>query len=163
MIVTRGTAALVKTITAFTIAHSITLSLTVLCFVKVPQAPVEAAILLSIIFVASEIIRSQDGRPGLVDSFPWLIAFVFGLLHGFGFASALSEIGLPHRDIPLALLSFNIGVELGQFIFIAAVLCARQVMGGLLIPKWSFLTSRLLPYSIGSASMAWLFARLAQF
>jgi hypothetical protein len=162
IIVAGGTVTLLKAVTAFTIAHSITLSLAVLGFVKVPQAPVEAAILLSIIFGASEIIRSQEGKRGLADTFPWLIAFVFGLLHGFGFAGALSEIGLPQRDIPLALFSFNIGVELGQLIFIAAVLCTKYLVSGLFAPKWAFLTSRLLLYGIGSISTAWLFARLAQ-
>ena len=121
LIVRRGRALLI-TVTAFTIAHSITLSLATLGLVHVPGPPVEATIALSILLLAREIIRSDRGRPSLTAQWPWLVAFTFGLLHGFGFAGALTEIGLPQGDIPLALLAFNIGVEAGQLIFIAAVL-----------------------------------------
>ena len=113
---------LVATVTAFTVAHSITLALATLGVVHVPGPPVEATIALSILLLACEIARYHAGRPSLTAQWPWVVAFSFGLLHGFGFASALSEIGLPRGDIPLALFTFNVGVEIGQLIFIAAVL-----------------------------------------
>ncbi len=111
VLIVRGVGLLVKTITAFTIAHSITLALAALGVVHVPSAPVEAVIALSIVFVAAEIIHRWRGRSGLTERSPWIVAFTFGLLHGFGFAGALSEVGLPPDDIPLALLLFNLGVE----------------------------------------------------
>ncbi len=112
----------VTTITGFTVAHSITLAAASLGFVNVPQQPVEAVIALSIVFVAAEIVHHRRGRPSLARSQPWLVAFSFGLLHGLGFAGALSEIGLPEHAIPVSLLFFNVGVEIGQLLFIAAVL-----------------------------------------
>ncbi len=112
---------LVATVTAFTVAHSITLAAATLGWVHVSQAPVEATIALSIMFVAAEIIHGARGEPRLATRAPWLVAFVFGLLHGFGFAGALREVGLPQKDVPLALLFFNVGVEVGQLLFIAAV------------------------------------------
>jgi len=108
---------LLVTVTAFTVAHSITLSLATLGVVHVPGSPVEASIALSILLLACEIIRLQRGQASLTARWPWVVAFSFGLLHGFGFASALIDIGLPQGDIPLALLTFNIGVEIGQLIF----------------------------------------------
>ena len=122
MILVKGTRRLVATVTAFTVAHSLTLAAATLGFVHVPQAPIEATIAMSIVFVACEIVHSRQGRLGLTERWPWLVAFVFGLLHGFGFASALSEVGLPQNDIPVALLFFNLGVEVGQILFIAVVL-----------------------------------------
>jgi len=113
VLIVRGVGLLVKTITAFTVAHSITLGLATLGYVHVPSAPVEATIALSIVFVASEILRSRRGERGLTERAPWLVAGTFGLLHGFGFAGALSQVGLPANDIPLALLFFNVGVEAG--------------------------------------------------
>ncbi len=112
---------LIGTITAFTIAHSLTLAAATFGWVQVPQAPVEAAIALSIVFVAAEVIHTRQGHPGLAARKPWLVAFVFGLLHGLGFAGALREVGLPEHAIPLALAFFNIGVEIGQLLFVAAV------------------------------------------
>ena len=120
LIIAQGLWRLVKTVTAFTVAHSITLGLATLGFVHVPQSPVEAVIALSIVFVAAEIVRGWQGREGIAAQAPWLIAFAFGLLHGFGFAGALSEIGLPQGHIPLALLFFNVGVEAGQLFLSAA-------------------------------------------
>jgi hypothetical protein len=164
LIITRGTWSLIKTVTAFTVAHSITLSLAALGSVRVPPAPVEAVIALSIVFVAAEIVRSRQGRPGLTDRAPWVVAFTFGLLHGFGFAGALSEIGLPQLDIPLALFSFNVGVEIGQLLFIAAVFAiaavARQIMRHVALPQpvWAW---RVAPYVIGSVSAFWLIQRVA--
>ena len=113
---------LIATITAFTLAHSLTLAGATLGFIHLPGPPVEVAIALSIVFVAAEIIHSRRGNPGLTERYPWVVAFTFGLLHGFGFAGALAEIGLPQKAIPIALLFFNVGVEVGQLLFIAAVL-----------------------------------------
>ena len=122
VLIVRGVGLLVKTITAFTVAHSITLALATLGVVHVPSAPVEAVIALSIVFVASEILRSRRGERGLTERAPWLVAGTFGLLHGFGFAGALSQVGLPANDIPLALLFFNLGVEAGQLAFVVVAL-----------------------------------------
>ena len=112
---------LLATITAFTIAHSLTLTAATFGWVQVPQAPVEAVIALSIMFVAVEILHRHQGRTGIATGKPWIVAFVFGLLHGLGFAGALREIGLPDHAIPLALAFFNMGVEAGQLLFVAAV------------------------------------------
>ena len=130
LIIARGGWQVVKTVTAFTVAHSITLAAATLGLVHVPQRPVEALIALSIAFVATEIVRDRDGRAGLAARAPWIVAFAFGLLHGFGFAGALSEVGLPQGHIPLALLFFNLGVEVGQLVFIAAVLAGLALLGG---------------------------------
>lgn len=112
---------LVLTITAFTLAHSLTLAAAVLGVVSVPQGPVEAVIALSIVFVAAEIIYQRRGHKSLAIRKPWLVAFGFGLLHGLGFAGALTEIGIPEHAIPLSLALFNVGVEAGQLLFIAAI------------------------------------------
>ena len=128
MLIVSGRRKLIATITAFTLAHSITLALATLGVVNVPQSPVEAVIALSILFVAVEIVHWREGKEGLTRRTPWLVAFVFGLLHGLGFAGALTEIGLPEHAIPVALLFFNIGVEIGQLMFIAAMLLVYQVL-----------------------------------
>lgn len=162
LILTHGPWRLVKTITAFTIAHSITLALATLGFVQVPQAPVEAVIALSIVFVATEIVHGRYGREGLAARAPWIVAFAFGLLHGFGFAGALSEVGLPQGQIPVALLFFNLGVEAGQLLFIAAVLSAMAVVRRIRmpLPRWA----ELVPaYSIGTIAMFWVIQWVAQF
>jgi hydrogenase/urease accessory protein HupE len=122
VILVRGWRRVAVTVTAFTIAHSITLASATLGFVNVPRPPVEATIALSIMLVSVEILNARNGSPGLTVRFPWLVAFSFGLLHGFGFAGALAEVGLPQTAIPLALLFFNVGVEIGQLVFVAAVL-----------------------------------------
>lgn len=160
LLITRGRWMLVKTVTAFTVAHSITLALAVLGFVRVPQAPVEAVIALSIVFVAAEILRTRDGHPGITARAPWLVAFTFGLLHGFGFAGALTEIGLPQTHIPLALLFFNIGVEFGQLLFIAAVVICVFLIRRIRLPAWA---GRVPPYAIGSIAMFWVIQRVAAF
>jgi hydrogenase/urease accessory protein HupE len=116
------------TVTAFTIAHSITLAAATLGFVNVPGPPVEASIALSIVLVAAEILNARNGKPSLTARLPWLVAFSFGLLHGFGFAGALAEVGLPQHAIPVALLFFNLGVELGQLVFVAAVLSSAWLL-----------------------------------
>ena len=162
LLVTDGALRLVKTVTAFTVAHSITLALATLGFVHVPSAPVEAVIALSIVFVAAEIVRARRGAAGLTTRSPWIVAFAFGLLHGFGFAGALSEIGLPQGQIPLALLLFNVGVEAGQLLFVAAVLAyvALARRARLELPRWAQLAP---PYAIGSLATFWVIERVAGF
>ncbi|HEX7107678.1 MAG TPA: HupE/UreJ family protein, partial [Aestuariivirga sp.] len=153
---------LAKTITAFTVAHSITLAGAALGYFSLPQKPVEATIALSIAFVASELIKLKPGERRLSESYPWVIAFAFGLLHGFGFAGALKEIGLPQLDVPLALFTFNVGVEAGQLMFVGAVLIAFKAVSALLtvpIVPMRFTAA----YLIGTISMMWLFERLGSF
>jgi hydrogenase/urease accessory protein HupE len=163
LIVRRGRVLLI-TVTAFTIAHSITLSLATLGVVHVPGPPVEATIALSILLLACEIIRSDRGQPSLTAQWPWLVAFSFGLLHGFGFASALTEIGLPQGDIPLALFAFNVGVEAGQLMFIAAVLGALRLARWIKFPVVVERHARLATtYSIGIMAAYWFVERLAGF
>jgi hydrogenase/urease accessory protein HupE len=162
LLITRGFGRLVKTVTAFTVAHSITLALATLGLVHVPQRPVEAVIALSIVFVAAEIVHARRGREGMAARAPWMVAFTFGLLHGFGFAGALSEIGLPAGHIPLALFFFNVGVEVGQLLFIAAVLSLVALLrrGRMPLPGWAELVP---PYAIGSVAMFWVLQRIAAF
>ena len=162
LLLAAGTRRLVVAVTAFTAAHSITLAAATLGLVHVPPGPVEAAIALSIVFVAVEIIHARSGRPAFAARRPWLVAFAFGLLHGFGFAGALSEIGMPEGQIPVALLFFNIGVEAGQLLFVAAVLglAATARAGRLAVPRWAALVP---PYAIGTVAMAWVFQRIAAF
>jgi hydrogenase/urease accessory protein HupE len=152
----------IVTITAFTVAHSITLALAALGFVSVPGPPVEAVIALSIVFVAAEIIRGRQGNPGLTARLPWIVAFTFGLLHGFGFAGALSEIGLPQSAIPLALFSFNVGVELGQLLFIGGVLALYSLAKRIqpTTPDWAW---RVPTYAIGGTAAYWMIDRFAGF
>ncbi len=162
LLITQGAWRLIKTITAFTVAHSITLALASLGLVHMPQAPVEAIIALSIVFVAAEILRMRNGHEGIATRAPWIVAFAFGLLHGFGFAGALAEVGLPEGQIPLALLFFNVGVEVGQLLFIAAVLSALAVIRRI---RFRFLRwiEIVPPYAIGSAAMFWVIQRVAAF
>lgn len=150
---------LLKTITAFTVAHSITLTGAALGYLSLPQKPVEAIIALSIAFVASELIKMRPGEQRLSQQLPWLVAFVFGLLHGFGFAGALKEIGLPQIDVPLALLTFNLGVEAGQLLFvIAAVIAWKSITALINIPLRPSRT--IAAYLIGIISTVWLIERL---
>ena len=159
LLLVRGLGPILKTVTAFTIAHSITLALATLGYVHVPPAPVEATIALSIVFLATEIAKRRAGAPSLTERMPWLIAFTFGLLHGFGFAGALSEVGLPANDIPLALLLFNVGVEAGQLLFVAAVVAV--VASARRIPATPPAWLRPAPvYAIGSVASCWLIARV---
>ena len=123
-------------------------------------SPVEAVIALSIMFVASELVQRRPGQERLSERFPWTVSFSFGLLHGFGFAGALSEIGLPEHAIPLALLFFNVGVELGQLAFIAAVLLAWAALKRLSWPEWAW---RVPVYTIGSLAAFWTIERIAGF
>jgi len=151
---------LVATITSFTLAHSLTLGAASLGWVYVPQKPVEAVIALSILFVAMEIVHWRDGRPGITRQWPWLVAFIFGLLHGFGFAGALANIGLPEHAIPLSLLFFNVGVELGQLAFIAAALVIWAASRRINWPEWAW---RVPVYAIGSLAAFWTIDRIAGF
>ncbi|MDX1335903.1 MAG: HupE/UreJ family protein [Gammaproteobacteria bacterium] len=153
---------LIATITAFTVAHSITLAAATLGYVHVPQQPVEAVIALSILFLASEIMHMRRGHPGLARRWPWLVAFIFGLLHGFGFAGALTEVGLPENAIPLALLFFNIGVEVGQLLFVASMVLMYRIwrMTTLQPTPW---VQALPVYAIGSIAAFWTIERVASF
>jgi hydrogenase/urease accessory protein HupE len=166
MILVKGTRRLIATVTAFTVAHSITLAGATLGFVHVAQKPVEAAIALSIVFVATEIVHVRQGRQGLTERWPWIVAFTFGLLHGFGFAGALNAVGLPQTAIPVALLFFNIGVEIGQLLFIAAILCLMALgrwltrRAAIPQPAWAW---RVAPYSIGGVAAFWMIQRIVAF
>jgi hydrogenase/urease accessory protein HupE len=164
---------LVGTVTAFTLAHSITLAAATVGWLQVPQTPVEAAIALSIVFVAAEVLHTRKGNPGLAARMPWVVAFVFGLLHGLGFAGALREVGLPEQAIPLALAFFNVGVEAGQLLFVAAVfgvfwlfrLTRRETAGDAGSSTWQVADalSRPAAYLIGTLGAFWLFERTAGF
>jgi hydrogenase/urease accessory protein HupE len=162
MLLIRDRWMLLTTITAFTLAHSITLAGAALGYLSLPQKPVEAVIALSIAFVASELARATPGRRRTSETYPWLVAFVFGLLHGFGFAGALKEIGLPQTDVPLALLTFNLGVEAGQLLFVAAVLVAIRAATALVsVP---LMPARMAAsYLIGTMAMLWLVTRIESF
>ncbi len=162
LVLVKGWRRVVATMTAFTTTHSLTLTAAALGFVHVPQPPVEAAIALSIVFVAREIVRGAQGRSGLTERWPWVVSFTFGLLHGFGFAGALSEVGLPQRAIPVALAFFNVGVEIGQLVFVAAVL------GIFALVRWLGISvsrrAELVPaYAIGGVAAFWVVERVAAF
>ena len=164
ILIVRSRKVLLWTITAFTIAHSITLSLATLGVVHVPGPPVEATIALSILLLACEIVRLQRGQASLIAKWPWVVAFSFGLLHGFGFAGALAEIGLPQGDIPLALFAFNIGVEVGQLVFIFAVLAVIALLKRIGIPQAVERRSlSAASYAIGILAAFWFIERLSQF
>jgi hydrogenase/urease accessory protein HupE len=153
---------IVATVTAFTAAHTITLAAATLGWLRIPGPPVEAIIALSVVFVASEVVHGLRGRKGLTAQAPWVVAFSFGLLHGLGFAGALAEVGLPQKAIPLALLMFNVGVELGQLAFVAAVLGAAALLGRLIAvrPVW---TAGAIAYGIGAVAAFWTVERVASF
>jgi len=166
LLLVRGGRRLVATVTAFTVAHSITLGAATLGFVHVPSAPVEAMIALSILFLAAELARrhaqpgaaAADGSGDLTERFPWLVAFAFGLLHGFGFAGALTEVGVPSHAVPLALLFFNVGVEIGQLLFIGAVFGFGWLIrrGVARVPEgWQ----RATAYGVGTVSAFWVVER----
>jgi hydrogenase/urease accessory protein HupE len=149
---------LLKTITAFTLAHSITLAIATLGYASAPVPPLSAAIALSILFLGPEIVRVWRGETSFAIRHPWVVAFVFGLLHGFGFASGLTMMGLPQKEIPLALLFFNVGVEAGQLAFVLAVVFLERAFRLLEIhwPRWV----QLLPwYIVGSLGAFWTIQR----
>jgi len=165
VLLVQGTRLLI-TITAFTAAHSLTLAGATLGWVHVPGPPVEASIALSILFVASEIVHTRQGRFSVTQRYPWVVAFTFGLLHGFGFAGALAEVGLPESSIPIALLFFNVGVEIGQLVFVGIVWsvialgwrAAQRLRWSQ--PAWLW---RIAPYAIGGLAGFWLVERIAAF
>lgn len=159
IILVKGTTQLFLTITAFTVAHSLTLAASVFGVISLPLVPVEACIALSIVFVAREILYSQEGRETYCEKNPWMIAFLFGLLHGFGFAGALLETGLPQSDIPLALLFFNLGVEIGQLVFIACFWLVLKVVYTLFQSRREQIEQGFA-YAIGSVSAFWVIERI---
>jgi hydrogenase/urease accessory protein HupE len=147
------------TVTAFTIAHSLTLVATTLELISVPGPPVEASIALSIVFLAVEIVKRKPGELRLSERFPWVVAFLFGLLHGFGFAGALAEIGLPQGEVPVALLTFNLGVEAGQLVIVGAamfVLWALHRVHALYAARVQLVSA----YAIGGIAVMWLLQRI---
>ena len=152
---------LVKTITSFTVAHSITLGLASLGLIHVPLRSVEAVIALSIVFLAIEVLHKQRGQTSVAGRYPWAVAFGFGLVHGLGFASALNALGLPDREIPSALFFFNVGVEIGQVLFVLVILALRGTISrfGVAVPRW---TQKVPAYGIGIVATFW-FAQRATF
>ena len=159
MLLVQGTRQLITTITAFTIAHSLTLAAATFGWIGVPEASVNAAIALSIVVVAVEVLRERHGIPSITGRFPWAVAFGFGLLHGFGFATALTDIGLPAANLPSALLFFNIGVEVGQLIFVGCVLA----LAFLIKPVWPQVilpASTTTAYLVGALAAYWTIERV---
>ena len=151
---------LIKTITSFTLAHSITLGIATLGYASAPVLPLNAAIALSILFLGPEIVRNWRGKTSFTIRHPWVVAFAFGLLHGFGFASGLSTLGLPQAEIPLALLLFNVGVEVGQIAFVVLIFLLERSFRILEIlwPRWV----KLVPgYAVGSLGAYWFIQRTA--
>jgi HupE/UreJ protein len=151
---------LIKTITAFTVAHSITLAIATLGLASPPVAPLNAAIALSILFLGPEIVRCWRGETSLTIEHPWVVAFLFGLIHGFGFASALTSAGLPWHDLPLALLSFNVGVEIGQVGFVMLIVLLERSFRQLQI-LWPHWVEALPGYAVGSLGAFWTIQRTA--
>ena len=157
-----GFSKLIKTITAFTVAHSITLAMSTLDIVKLPGPPVEAIIALSILFLAREYLTTLKGKQSLTARYPWIVAFIFGLLHGFGFAGALSDIGLPQQQLVPSLLFFNIGIEMGQILFVIVALALFTIAKKL--SSKTLINSRIyLAYGIGSVAAYWLIERILNF
>jgi hypothetical protein len=162
LLIVSGIWPLLKTVTAFTLAHSLTLALATLGLLYIPPVPTEAVISLSIVLLAVEVVRKNQGLLTLSERYPWLVAFTFGLVHGLGFAGALSEIGVPQNEVPLALLMFNVGVETGQVMFVVAV---SLLLAGLhRLHSHSALTlARATPYAIGGVAMFWTIQRIGLF
>ena len=158
LIIVQGRRMLIKTITAFTVAHSITLAVATLGYATIPGPPLNAAIALSILFLGPEIVRTWRGQSSFTIRHPWVVAFAFGLLHGFGFANGLSTVGMPMAEIPLALLMFNIGVEIGQVAFVLVVLLIQRALHVLQFrwPRWVDFTPG---YAIGSLGAMWTIQR----
>ena len=151
---------LVKTVTAFTVAHSITLAVATLGYAEAPALPLNAAIALSILFLGPEIVRVWRGETSFTIRHPWVVAFAFGLLHGFGFATAMTGAGLPRQELPLALLSFNVGVELGQLGFVALVLAMARSFRALEV-RWPRWVQALPGYTVGTLGAFWTIQRVA--
>jgi hypothetical protein len=159
LLIVNGFIPLLKTVTAFTLAHSLTLALATLGIVNIPPVPTEAVISLSIVLLAVEVVHKNQGQLTSSERFPWLVAFTFGLVHGLGFAGALSEIGVPQNEVPLALLMFNVGVETGQVMFVTAV---SLLLAGLhrLHGRSALTMARATPYAIGGVAAFWTIDRV---
>jgi hydrogenase/urease accessory protein HupE len=151
---------LLKTITAFTVAHSITLAIATLGYANAPTLPLNAAIALSILFLGPEIVKVWRGESSFTIRHPWVVAFAFGLLHGFGFASVLTSAGLPSNELPWALLSFNVGVEIGQVGFVILILLLERAFRVLEI-RWPRVVEALPGYAVGSLGAFWTIQRVA--
>ena len=160
LLIVRDRWMLVKTVTAFTVAHSITLAVATFGIAQVPALPLNAAIALSILFLGPEVVRRWRGETSFTIRHPWVVAFAFGLLHGFGFASGLAQLGLPKGEIPLALLLFNVGVELGQLAFVVLILLLERAFR-LLEIHWPRLIERLPGYIVGTLGAFWTIQRVA--
>ena len=158
LIIVGGRGMLLKTITAFTVAHSITLGLATLGYANASGPPLNAAIALSILFLGPEIVRVWRGQTSFTINHPWVVAFGFGLLHGFGFASGLSTVGLPQAEIPLALLMFNVGVEFGQIVFVVLILMVSRSFKVLEV-HWPHWAEYAPGYAIGSLGAYWTIQR----
>ena len=165
LLLIRDRARLFWAVTAFTLAHSITLAAATLGWLHIPSPPVEAVIALSIVFLAYELTLPPEKRDQVAVRFPWIVSFAFGLIHGLGFAGALREIGLPEKDIPLALFSFNVGVELGQLLFIAVVVSLSVAVKSFYpqIGQRAATMIRNASYAIGSIAAFWVIERVAAF
>jgi len=159
MLIVRSPWMLVKTISAFTVAHSITLAAATLGYASIPTPPLNAAIALSILFLGPEIARAWRGETSFTISHPWVVAFAFGLLHGFGFASGLTALGLPRGDIPLALLMFNVGVEIGQLAFVALILLLVRAFK-VIDMHWPHWVEWAPAYVVGSLGAFWTIDRV---
>jgi hydrogenase/urease accessory protein HupE len=160
LLIVRDRWMLLKTVTAFTVAHSITLAVATFGIASVPPAPLNAAIALSILFLGPEIVRRWRGETSFTIRHPWVVAFAFGLLHGFGFASGLAQLGLPKGEIPLALLLFNVGVELGQLAFVLLIVLLERAFRQLEI-RWPIIVQRLPGYVVGTLGAFWTIQRVA--
>lgn len=164
-----STRRLIGAITAFTVAHSITLALAALGHMSIPSPPVEAIIALSVVFLAVEILRRDKSNAGLAERAPWIVAFAFGLLHGLGFAGALEAIGLPDSDVAMALFAFNLGVEAGQLTFVAVILSVTWIGGqafkslGAISENVPRMANMFVGYAIGGVATFWLVERLHGF
>ena len=158
LLIVQGRMKLLKTITAFTVAHSITLAIATLGFASVPLPPLNVAVALSIFFLGPEIVRSWRGETSLTITYPWVVAFIFGLLHGFGFASGLTTTGMPSAELPWALLFFNVGVELGQLTFVFLVLWLNRSFHILEI-RWPRMVQMVTGYAVGSLGAFWTIQR----
>lgn len=158
LLIVQGRRMLIKTITSFTVAHSITLAIATLGFASIPLPPLNAAVALSILFLGPEVVRTWRGETSLTIKYPWIVAFVFGLLHGFGFASGLSTTGMPKAELPWALLCFNIGVEFGQLVFVFLALALAWSFRILEIrwPRWAL---AMPGYTVGSLGAYWTIQR----
>lgn len=153
---------LVATITSFTVAHTLTLAASTLGLLSIPGPPVEAVVALSVMFLASELVKMTQGKETLTVRAPWRVAFIFGLLHGLGFAGALAELGLPKNDITVALFMFNVGVEIGQLLFVAVVLSLTWAIKQL-NQEWPLRIRQPAAYGVGTIAAFWFMERVSAF